>query len=102
MTELFLTVIVSTLGVWMVTWVVWYRVIKDFVRKFPKEAEEVLPYYGSFFAHQSGLFYIFRDDVKELMRSDEELWALRELAMILLILSILVPTGGGLVLLIQL
>ncbi len=81
-------------GVWLACFIQSHRLFYKFREKYPDVAGRDIPHAFETRENPEKLFYFFRRKSLELLRSDPELWGLRQQVKLLTILSIIVPPVG--------
>jgi hypothetical protein len=98
MRAIFPTVLFFLVGItWVSTAIQGVKLYESFITKFPKEAQERIPYAFSRIRHPEKTIFFFRGDSITLLRGDPEVWKLRQRFKMLLSLSALVPLIGFLI-----
>lgn len=82
---------VGTAILWITFFIQSHRLLYEFVRKHPEQASKDLPTPG--LAHPGKLFYFFESSSKKFLEQDPEIWQLRQQVKILGLLSLTLPPG---------
>jgi hypothetical protein len=86
--------IVLTFGVWLACFIQSHRLFYKFRAKHPDIAQRDIPRAFETCEDPGKLFYFLRRKSLEVLRSDPELWGLRQQVKVLTILSVIVPPVG--------
>ena len=77
--------------IWVVSFVKGHKLFYRFRAKYPDLARKNIPYAFDSYAHPEKFFYFFRKRAMDVLKSDKELWDLRQKVKVLTILSFVVP-----------
>jgi hypothetical protein len=78
-------------GVWTGFVIQSHRLYKAFLAKYPREAQELIPYAMSQTRHPEKIFFFFRRASQPYLKSDPKLLRLKRELVILLFLSVFAP-----------
>ena len=81
-------------GVWLACFIQSHRLFYKFREKYPDVAQRDIPHAFETRENPGKLFYFLSRKSLDLLRSDPELWGLRQQVKLLTILSIIVPPVG--------
>lgn len=82
------------LAVWLACFIQSHRLFYKFRAKYPQIAQRDIPHAFQTCEHPEKLLYFFRRKSWEVLRSNPELWGLRQQVLFLTILSLLIPPVG--------
>jgi hypothetical protein len=77
--------------VWFYTAILNGKLFRQFVRKFPSEAERSIPFASTYAQHPEKFLYFFRKASIPTLRKDREIWRLRQRLKWFTLASLLIP-----------
>jgi hypothetical protein len=92
MTDLYPLLSLGLIGcIWLAAFIQGARLYRTFLHKYPDVASKSIPFAFDELNHPEKLLFFFRRTSLTLLKSDVELWKLRQQMVFLLCLSLIVP-----------